>query len=237
MRLLLTRPKEDSAELARLLAGLGHETVVAPLLSIRFIEDAEIPERSWQALLVTSANGARALGRHARAAELKTVPVLAVGEASAETAAAEGFAQVLAAGGDVEALAALAARHLDPAGGPLLHAAGSVVAGDLASLLGARGFEVMRVVLYEAEKAPGLPDQAITGLNSGNIDGVLFYSPRTARHFAQLAREAGIESRLASVTAYCLSQAVADALGPIAFKEVKTARDPSQKALLALISA
>ena len=237
MRLLLTRPEEDSADLARLLAGLGHEAVVAPLLAIRFIDGAAIPDRAWQALLVTSANSARALGRLAVAENLKNVPVLAVGEASAEAARAEGFAQVHAAGGDVDALAALAVTMLDPAGGPLLHAAGSVVAGDLVSLLGARGFDVERAVLYEAEKTPVLPDRTVARLNEGTIDGALFYSPRTARHFVRLVQEAGIAKRLGSVTAYCLSQAVAHALKPIAFKEIRTAPDPSQKALLALISA
>ena len=237
MRLLLTRPEADSAALAQVLRDRGHETVIAPLLAIRFIEGVEIPSRDWQALLVTSANGARALGRHAQAARLKAVPVLAVGEASAEAVAAQGFTDVRAAGGDVDTLAALAADTLDPAKGPLLHAAGSVVAGDLVSLLGERGFMVERAVLYEARKAERLPEAALAALKQGVIDGALFYSPRTALHFAHLAEEAGIADRLGGVTAFCLSRAVAEGLGPLRFGAVKTAPEPSQQALLALISA
>lgn len=237
MRLLLTRPEADSAALAQVLRSMGHETVIAPLLTIRFIEDAEIPARDWQALLVTSANGARALGHHPAAALLKGVAVLAVGEASAEAAAEQGFTNVRAAGGDVDTLAALAAAELDPAKGPLLHAAGSAVAGDLVSLLGSRGFDVERVVLYEAEKAERLPGDVLADLKQGTLDGALFYSPRTARHFAQLVTKAGLEGELGSVIAYCLSQAVADALEGLGFRTLKIAPEPSQKALLALISA
>lgn len=237
MRLLLTRPEGDSAALAQLLRGMGHEVVIAPLLTIRFIEDARIPRRDWQALMVTSANGARALGRHARAGELVTIPVLAVGEASAEAVREQGFTEVRAAGGDVDALAELAAVVLEPSKGPLLHVAGSVVAGDLVSVLGAKGFVVERAVLYEARMATSLPEGAEEELKRGAIEGVLFYSPRTARNFAHLADGAGLADKLGDVTAYCLSRAVAEALGALRFQAVKIASEPSQKALLALISA
>jgi uroporphyrinogen-III synthase len=237
MRLLLTRPEADSAALAQMLRSMGHETAIAPLLTIRFIDDAEIPARAWQALLVTSANGARALGRHRAAASLKGVAVLAVGEASAEAAAEQGFTNVRAAGGDVDRLAALAVAELDPAMGPLLHAAGSVVAGDLVSLLGSRGFDVERAVLYEAKKAERLPGDVLTELERGTLDGALFYSPRTARQFARLVKKAGLEQRLENATAYCLSPAVAAALEGLGFRALKIAPEPSQKALLALISA
>ncbi|HCX66358.1 MAG TPA: uroporphyrinogen III synthase HEM4, partial [Rhodobiaceae bacterium] len=57
MRLLVTRPEEDSASLADALVALGHEVVMAPLLTIRFLDDVFLPGDRWQALLFTSANG------------------------------------------------------------------------------------------------------------------------------------------------------------------------------------
>ena len=68
MRLLVTRPEADAAALAGILAGRGHEPIMAPVMSIRFLDQAAIPSRAWQALLVTSANGARALARRPEAA-------------------------------------------------------------------------------------------------------------------------------------------------------------------------
>lgn len=235
MRLLVTRPEEDAAGLVHLLSAGGHEAVMAPLLSIRFLDDVEIPERKWQALLVTSANGARALARHRRAAALRNVRALAVGPASAEAMTAAGFRRVEAADGDVDALAALACLELAPDGGPLLHTAGSVVAGDLKAVLEARGFEVERAILYEAVAAQTLPETAHAALAGGGVDGVLLYSPRTARIFMSLAREAGLEASLGDVTAYCLSPAVAEALGDTGFLTVKIAPRPDQAALLALL--
>ena len=184
---------------------------------------------------MTSANGARALGRLADA-RLKKVPVLAVGEASAAAARAEGFADVRAAEGDVHALDALAARVLDPAKGPLFHAAGSALAGDLKAMLEARGFEVVRLALYEAERqAP--PPHVLDMIGAGEFDGVLFFSPRTARQFAALMEQEGLASSLGGITAYCLSAAVAGELSGLTLRAVEVAAEPSLKALMALISA
>ncbi|ABS62970.1 Uroporphyrinogen III synthase HEM4 [Parvibaculum lavamentivorans DS-1] len=237
MKLLVTRPEADSEALAETLAALGHEAVQAPLLTIRFFDDATLPAGDWQALLVTSANGARALGRREIARELKSLPVLAVGPSSAAALRREGFVSVKAAGGDVEALAALAVAELKPEAGPLLHIAGSVVAGDLGSALGAHGFTVERAVFYEAELAQQLPETARRALEDHTLEGVLFYSPRTARAFTSLVMAAGLKDCLTGVTAYCLSRAVADELRELPFGGVKIAARPEQPALLALISA
>ncbi|HUD53168.1 uroporphyrinogen-III synthase [Parvibaculum sp.] len=233
MRLLVTRPDEDQDGLAEALRAMGHQAIAAPLLAIRPLADAAIPDTPYQALLVTSANGARAVGARRRdMARLAALPVLAVGEASAEAARAAGFADVASAGGDVEALIELALRRLAPGGGPLLHVAGSVTAGDLKGGLEAHGFSVDRVALYEAVAADCLPEAAIEALGTGAADGVLFYSPRTARSFASLIRAAGLEQTLVTLTAYCLSGAVADALAGLPFKAIETATEPTQAALL-----
>lgn len=237
MRLLVTRPEADSEALARILASRGHEAVIAPLLQIRFLDNVVLPDRHWQALLVTSANGARALGRRADADMLTALPAFAVGHASAEAMTGEGFIHVTAAEGGVATLAALAAAELTPEAGPLLHIAGSVVAGDLGALLAARGFEVERAVLYEAQKVSRLPNAACEGLMAGAFDGVLLYSPRTARLFASLVCEGGLQDRLKGVTAYCLSAAVAEALADLPMLTVRISAEPTQASLLALISA
>lgn len=237
MRLLVTRPEEDSAPLADALVALGHEVVMAPLLTIRFLDDAFLPEGRWRALLFTSANGVRALVRRNEALRLLPLPVFAVGPASADAARAAGFVTVEAAGGDVTSLAAHVSGALKPEGGPLLHVAGSTVAGDLAGSLGAQGFEVKRAVLYEAAPAHVLPEAARQEIEDGSLDGVLLYSPRTARAFASLVLEAGLATRTEGLVAYCLSPNVAEALRDLPGLTVKIAREPDQAALVALLPA
>lgn len=236
MRLLVTRPAEDARALVATLAGMGHEAAAAALIDIRFLSDAKIPGMSYRAVLVTSANGARALGARPEMARLARLPVFAVGEASARAARDAGFGHVESADGDVAALADLVSGRLQPGGDALLHAAGSVSAGDLKGALEARGFRVERVTLYEAVPPTRLPEVAVAALRSGRLDGILFHSPRTARTFAHLVRDERVEGSLATVTAYCLSRAVADALAGLAFAAVRVAPAPHQAALLELLT-
>src|SRR5262245_25088682 len=207
MRFIVTRPQEDGRAVAARLAAAGHEVVSAPLLAIvgRW---AAIPQRDYQAVLVTSANGARALARHPDSARLKGLAVHAVGPASAAAMREAGWRRVGQAGGDVTALIAEVRRDLDPARGPLLYVSGETVSGDLAGALSAAGFAVERVVLYAAEPAATLPDAAAEALaerRSG--DGVLLYSPRTAAIWVRLVTAAGLGRAAARLRHLCLSEA------------------------------
>ena len=240
MRLLVTRPEADAVKLMAELAKGGHQAVLAPLMNIRFRDDAELPIRDWQAILMTSANGARALAARQDVSALKAVPVFAVGHASAAAAREAGFKTVRSAGGDVDALADLVAADLRPEAGSLLHVAGSVTAGDLQAILGVKGFKVARAVLYEARPATELPDTAHAALEARDVDGVLFYSPRTARLFMSLVHAAGLDGTLAGIEAFCLSDAVANELGGElendAFRSVYVAERPEQAALIELVN-
>ncbi len=236
MRVMITRPREDALVVAKELAAQGVETIVEPLFEIvpRVANDLDLD--GAQALLLTSANGVRAL---AAASPRRVSPILAVGEATAAAARAAGFARVEAAGaaaGDVVALAALAEKRCDPRAGALVHVCGSVVAGDLAGRLAARGFTVRREVLYEARPAAALSGAAVTALSQGAVDAVLLFSPRTAKAFVRLAEEAGVRAALGLVEALCLSPAVGEAAGAVAWREVRVADRPNQAALLALVA-
>ncbi|MDP7310868.1 MAG: uroporphyrinogen-III synthase, partial [Alphaproteobacteria bacterium] len=61
MRALITRPREDAEELAQELRRRGLIPVLAPLLTIRNRAGVVPQLDGVQALLLTSANGARAL--------------------------------------------------------------------------------------------------------------------------------------------------------------------------------
>ncbi|PWR18870.1 uroporphyrinogen-III synthase [Zavarzinia compransoris] len=232
MRLLITRIEEEARRLAWALERHGHDSVLAPLLEIRFRADAAIDTVGAQALLVTSGNGIAGL---ARAVERRDIPLYAVGDSTARRAREAGFETVVSAEGDVVALTALVARALEPAAGRLIHAGGATVAGDLAGDLRARGFTVERVALYDAVPVDRLPPDAVEGLHAGAFDGILFFSPRTAATFVTLASVLSPKIDFGGMTAYCLSAAVASALAPLGFGRVRVAAEPTEAALVALI--
>lgn len=228
--ILVTRPEEDSAKLADALRRRGFAPLIEPMLSIRY-RDAPVPEKAdHQGILLTSANGARAL---ARLVSWRDLPVWTVGEASAEEARRLGFETIRSAGGNVADLAALVAREADPAAGPLLQIAASRLAGDLAGSLTAQGFTVEKSVLYDAEPAADLSPALRTALAKNALEAALFFSPRTAATFVTLAP--ALAESLRRIKALALSRAVAEALAPLPWRAVAVADRPEQDRLLALL--
>jgi uroporphyrinogen-III synthase len=239
VRLIVTRPEADAAALALHLEAAGHNVILAPLLSIRPVDKLEVLERDYQAILITSANGARALEGRAELAKLREATAIVVGPASAEAAARAGFERIEQADGDVHALVRSALALLRPGDGPLLYVSGAVTAGDLAATLQASGFEVDRVIAYEARPAEALPRPCAAAIAAGDADGVVLYSPRSARIWAKLVAEAGLAAAAMRMVHYCLSQNVAGALreGLGDGVAVQVARRPNESALLELIPA
>src|SRR3954468_1058535 len=70
MRFLVTRPEPDNERTAAELRTRSHEVMLAPLLHIEAVANADLGAPPWAALLLTSANGARAVERHPRRFEL-----------------------------------------------------------------------------------------------------------------------------------------------------------------------
>jgi uroporphyrinogen-III synthase len=180
MKILVTRPEPDASRLATKLRALGHETTLAPMMRIDNLSGTKINTDNVQALLVTSANGARALGR---ATAFRNITVYAVGEASADAVRGEGFDEVVSAAGDVPSLAKKVIADCTHKKGKLIHIAGTEVAGDLSGLLKVAGFECERAVLYETKITQEFDTKLIGQLKAHLFDVALFYSPRTALIF------------------------------------------------------
>lgn len=233
MRVLVTRPREDSVPLQRELLRRGIEVLLEPLLSIERMNDAEFDLDGAQALIFTSANGVRAFSA---ASERRDLPVFAVGDATARECGEAGFAEVASADGDVEALAGLIRRNCQPGDGKLIHIAGNIAAGDLAADLTESGFDVVRAPLYQARPASELSLAGKTALQQGRIDVVLFFSPRTAATFVNLVRAAGLGEACRAIDAACLSPAVAKRASELPWRSLSIAAQPTQAALLDTLS-
>jgi uroporphyrinogen-III synthase len=231
-RVILTRPEAESRAIADDLARLGIEALIAPLLEIRPTGARLEDTARYQAFLVTSGNGIDGL---ATATPRRDVTVFAVGRATAERARTHGFAAVAAAEGTGADLAGLVAGRLLPEGGPILWASGDEVRVDMADSLGERGFTVDRITVYRAEAARRLPAAAAQALIDATAEGVLLFSPRTARCFVSLVTDAGLTRRTIPMVAYCLSAAVAEAAGGLPWAAVRIAAQPSREGLLATL--
>lgn len=231
MRILITRPAEDGAEIAARLAAMGHQGMVAPLLVPRY-DDAPPPDLTGiQAILITSANGVRAL---VRATAHRDIPIFAVGPQTSAMALGAGFTDVRNADGDAHALARCTAGWTAPDKGALLHVCSRQAPGTLAGLLAEAGFDVRRAPLYRIEAAADLPETALAALRERRLDAAMFFSPRSAAVFRDcLLRHDG--ALAAPLTGLCISAPTAAVLAPLAFAALRVAERPNQDAILALV--
>jgi uroporphyrinogen-III synthase len=230
MRLLVTRPEPDNERTAAVLRAQGHDVVLAPLLQIEAVADADLGPSPWSAILITSGNGARALAGHPRRRELMALPVLAVGRSSAEAACVAGFADVTSAEGNADDLARLAAERFAGTRQPLLYLAGEDRSGELA----VPGVAVHTVVVYRAAKAREFPPAVRAALQQGTIDGVLHFSRRSVESYVDCCRDIrGLALRPAH---YCLSARAAGPLRSAGVLRILVAAQPDEASLLALVA-
>jgi uroporphyrinogen-III synthase len=233
VRLLLTRPEPDAQRTAATLRQHGHTVVVAPLMRIEALADAEIGAGPWAAILVTSANAAHAIAAHRRKKALASVPVFAVGERSAQAMREAGFAEVNSADGGVGDLARLVGERMTP-GSSLLYLAGAERAGDLAAKLATRRLAVQTAIVYRAVAVDDLPPVAADAL-AQDIEGVLHYSRLTAEAYVNAARGKGMLETALKPAQFCLSAQIAEPLAQAGAATIHVAPRPVEAALIDLL--
>jgi uroporphyrinogen-III synthase len=203
LALIVLRPQPGADATAERARALGLQVAVAPLFAITPMAWEAPDPQNFDALLFTSASAVRAAGDIARYAHL---PVVAVGEATAEAARAAGL--TIAETGEADGKAVVAATRYHK----LLHLAGR----RHAPLDDPR---VTSVPVYAAEALPP-PELPTSGV-------ALLHSGRAARRFAAIviARQ--------NYDLVTISAQVAEDAGH-GWRSVVAAEHPRDAAMLAL---
>lgn len=238
MRVLLTRAEEDAGRSARFLARLGIASVVAPVIETRDGVEAP-PEGTFDALIVTSAKAASRLER--LDAELRALPVFAVGPRTARAIGSRDVTQVHTSTGDAQSLI----RDIPPILPPparLLHVAGRDRKDEPAQSLREQGYEVSLWTAYVAEAVGELPEPARHALAENAVDAALHYSPRSAKLLIELVgrvdtvgSQAEIGANFAGLHHVAISPDVAAILRNAGFEHVDVAREPNEKAMFRVL--
>src|SRR5262249_54150784 len=145
----VTRPEPDGERTAQKLRARGCDVLLAPVLQVEFLYEADFGTGPWDAVAMTSANAAEALKQHPRRKEIIALPALTVGRRTAEAPLAMGFTDVASANGDNQALTQLISGRCRR-GNKILYLAGEDRAGDLAAAVAPLGIQVETVVNYRA---------------------------------------------------------------------------------------
>lgn len=232
--MLVTRPEPDAQSTLLKLEALGIDALAAPVM-VRQTLDTSLPAPDgFAAMVLTSANGLRALAERGQVEHYRHLPVFAVGNRTAFEAREQGFTEVASADGAFADLVNLIARAR--LSGPIFYPAARHQSGDLGKALAPFGTMVVTAKIYEMVALEALPGDALTRLASGSIGVVLVYSRRTAEIFAQLADSLDRGQRSA-IAMLAMSEAVAEPLMENHFNRISLADRPDEDGMMTLALA
>ena len=216
--LLILRPLDGALQTEQRAKERGLQVVVDPLFVVEPVAWSAPPAEDFDALLLTSANAVARGG--GQLATFRSLPVLAVGEATASAAENAGFqvAKQGASGGQA-LLDSLAVQE---------YLRILWLAGEQHSALDATGRDLHIAPVYRS-RAAGLGEKAMACLQGEAV--VLLHSARAARHLAaELDR---LQMKRDRHHAVAFSAKVAEAAGQ-GWRSVCIADHPDDDALLSL---
>jgi uroporphyrinogen-III synthase len=215
-RILVTRPEPGASRTAERLRNAGFEAVVLPLTRIERLP-FELPDGPFDGLVVTSAQALAVVNVSYFAA----LPVVAVGDTTANAARQAGFKLIETGLGSVESVVALAASTFEP-NSRLLYLCGKVRRPELETLLRQAGFSIVAAETYNAQPLKHQPGKLAGILGDKPFDAVILLSAVAAELFNQHVSKPQFSNALL----VCFSQRIADAAGrfdrPIAVTEDAT---------------
>lgn len=223
---LITRPEEEYAETAALVAALGYQPVACPMMAIETVEAHFDDADQFQGLVFTSA---AAIPPFCEQCDVRDLPVYTVGDVTAARARAAGFTQVRSAGADLAALETLLAEE---GLARLLHVSGM----DVVRALAVPGVTVERRVVYRAVLRTTLPEAARESLQHNQPRVVLFYSARAAQAFADVVKNERLTHQLMSSKALCLADSMVESLRALPWRGIRVATRPDRDGMQALLA-
>jgi uroporphyrinogen-III synthase len=242
-RILVTRPAPQADDLARLLRARALTPVLVPTVAIDASTAAgeldamlqSLEGASW--LILTSANGAEALGARLSANRDRLPAGLRVAAVGPATAAA------LRAGGigvdyvpDEYLTVAIADGLGEVRGRRLVLARADVATVALRETLVGRGAIVEEVVAYRTVEGPAVSRDPLHAALHADLDGIAFTSSSTVRGLLRLASPVD-RGRACAIPAFCIGQVTADTARHSGFDIAAVADDHTARGLANAIAA
>ncbi len=231
-RIVITRPQQDSDELAEAIIKAGFDILIEPLLTIEELDFSITDIQNDTPLIFTSANGVRAFCRLYRGRENK---VYTVGPQTAEEAGLQGFTDIDCGAGTASDIVKLVLLQKDTLEKIPYYFRAAEISYDIAAKLAENGVNIAEIIVYKTEYAENMSISLLKSLDSKEISGILFFSRKAAQVFADLIEQYGRWPRLKTVSALCLSQGVADVISAIPFQQRLVASQPDRYGMIELL--
>ncbi|MDJ1305892.1 MAG: uroporphyrinogen-III synthase [Candidatus Midichloria sp.] len=231
--ILITRQRNFAAQTSTKLEQLGYKALNLPMLHISYMYK-EIVDNDYDLIVMTGQNSVYA---SSHIDWLKNKKVYAVGSETANLLQKSGYKNIIfcqESSQNSDTLISLIKKN-EQAGVKILYISGADIAGNIEKQLLDAGYLIKREVVYKSILTENLSEQAIGSIND-LIKLVLFYSPRTALAFSNLAKKYKIN--LSAKSAVCISEKTAAKLNKDEWGKIIIAKISSEASIIeAIITA
>jgi uroporphyrinogen-III synthase len=236
MYCLITRPIDQSHEVAKLLKAKLISCIIDPLIIIQNItfSDQELNElfkQQFQAIIITSTNAIKAL---ALITNIRSIKIIVVGQKTYVNAINLGFNDVVFGANNANDLTSFLINNLSPSNGTIFYPRADHITIDIATILVKCGFSVIQKIIYKSIAATKFNDQTIDALRRNKLEMAMFLSKRTAENFIQLISINKLQDKLINIKAFALSKNIATILESVKWKEINISPQPNLTALIEL---
>jgi uroporphyrinogen-III synthase len=216
MTVLITRPLAAAKRTEQAFQAAGISTWIDPVLTITLIPTT-IKPAAYDAIITTSANGVESF---AKLTQHRNIPIFCVGDASAAIARELGFTSVFhpIEHGGKELVILIKQSPFKR----FAYIRGEVVKIDIANALAnVLDMRIDTYITYKTVPTTAWTDETLDLFHTKKISTITFYSEYSAQVILNLLRAHNLLDCTHFITALCLSEAIADVIHDLIWKEVK----------------
>ncbi|MBL41732.1 MAG: hypothetical protein CMM49_03615 [Rhodospirillaceae bacterium] len=233
LNLLIIRPRQDADLLSNDLNKIGIKTTIFPIFKFINLNPVLPDIKEFKYILTSSRNGIRTFAKNFTERELT---LYVVGEGSAQEAKNQGFKNIIVGNNSMSELCKNINSTLNKNSGKLLYVSGVYQNYDVTRYLRFNGYRIENLVLYDLNPISYLSEGVLKKLEDGIINGVLFFSPRSAIIFSDLLKKARKDNIAEQLRAFCLSKKIAEKVNKLNWKMTYVSATSNKASLIDLLS-
>ena len=224
MKLLLTRPLNDSKQLKRRLKDLNFSTYLAPLIDIKFIEiKAKVYLTHYDLIIFTSRNSLESINQK----KISYKDVITIGPGTYEKTIKLGYKNVIKSNGGSSDIIRLFHKTFKNKKLNILHPTSNFASKTLENFFKEQGSNYKKVISYKVGKKNVNPKKFKEFITQGN-GIVTIFSSKTAESFFELIHKENYKEDCKNKILVLLSNSIRPYLRDLIFKKIIIADQPNE---------
>ncbi len=235
MRVLVTRAEPAASRTKHKLEALGYEPIVLPIFELVDLGNP-LPSNRYDGVIFTSANAVEVLARRGWADAQQFGTAYCVGSRTGEAAQELGFETCVTASGGGEALCKEIANLNLSKKYTFLYPTTPDRSFDMADQLGALGYAVDSVDVYQTRKVSFSREIVTSNVRECENGVILVYSARSAAYLDEILSSSAEIPAISTISLVGISKSATNKMLKYSWRDVYVSNNPDEETMLSLLN-